>query len=253
VARARAASAAFGRGRSAAAPSGVVTGADRPALLLLAAWIGYRLYPYVPTLDLTKYWHAVRPVLLNPLPHGSDPFRLCLMWLLCCMLVEASAGAPRTVRLFPLLAGAILAAKVVIVDNAVTSGDLAGACVAYVLWLLLFRRAPARHAILALFFAAMLAALRLAPSAPHGSPWGFGWLSLLDRAFLYGGLIWLVNQAGMKLLYATLATAALLLVTGVAATHGYARPAVIADAAMAIGVGALFRVVNFSPLRRSRP
>jgi hypothetical protein len=33
---------------------------------LIAAWMGYRLYPYVPTIDLHKYWSALKPVILNP-------------------------------------------------------------------------------------------------------------------------------------------------------------------------------------------
>src|SRR4029077_717189 len=30
----------------------------RVPMLLLSAWAGYRLYPYVPTIDLHKYWNA---------------------------------------------------------------------------------------------------------------------------------------------------------------------------------------------------
>jgi hypothetical protein len=247
MARARKAAAAPGRRRGASASRGWLAGADRPALLLLAVWVAYRLYPFVPTLDFGKYWHALRPVLLAPLPHGSDPFRLCLMWLLCCMLVEATAGAARTVRLFPALVGAIFAAKVVIVDNALSSADIAGATVAYVLWLLLFRRAPARHAILAVFFAALLAAMRLDPLR------GLDWLSLLERAYLYGGLIWLLTRAGMRLLFATLATALFLVVIGVAAAHGQVRAAEITGGAVAICAGALFYVSALSLPRRSRP
>jgi len=32
------------------------------ARLLLLAWVGWRLYPYVPTIDLHKYWHSVKPL-----------------------------------------------------------------------------------------------------------------------------------------------------------------------------------------------
>jgi hypothetical protein len=250
MARASTAAAASRRKPRAAARRGAVAATDRPALLLLAAWVAYRLHPYVPVLSLEKYWHAIRPVLQDPLPHGSDPFRLCLMWLLCCMLIEAAAGAARTGRLFAIFAGGIFAAKVLIADNGLSSADIAGACVALVLWLLFFRRAPARHAILALFFAAMIAALRLAPSAPHG----FGWQVLAEKAFLYGGLIWLLNRAGMRLLHATLATALLLLLTSVGAAHGVVRSAWIGvDAAEALAAGALLYAVGLSLPRLSRP
>lgn len=229
------------------ARSGYLAGADRPASLLLAACVVYRLYPYVPTLDFAKYWRAIRPVLLDPLPHGSDPFRLCLMWLLCCMLIEATAGAARTVRLFPVFAGAIFAARVLIADTLLSSADIAGACVAYALWLLLFRRAPARNAILAVFFAAMLAARHLQPS--HG----LGWITMVEWGFLSGGLIWLLNRAGLRLLFATLATALLVLATGLAATHGHMRAAEMTDVVLAICVGALFFATNLSLPRLSRP
>jgi hypothetical protein len=247
VAQARRARAASGRRRGTSARSGWLAGADRPALLLLAAWIGYRLYPFLPSLDPGKYWRAIRPVLAEPLPHGSDPFRLCLMWLLCCMLVEATAGPALAVRAYPLLAAAIFAAKVLVIDNAVTSGDVAGACVAFGLWLLVFRRAPARHAILAAFFVALLIAMRLPP------PRGFDWPAMLERAYLYGGLIWLLMQAGMRLTYATVATALFVLAIGVAAAHGHVRPAELTGPGVALGLGALFYGVAFSLPRRSRP
>src|SRR5690348_16440332 len=32
--------------------------------LLLSMFFAYRLFPYVPVIDLHKYWHAVRPMLL---------------------------------------------------------------------------------------------------------------------------------------------------------------------------------------------
>jgi len=216
-------------------------------LLLLAVWVAYRLYPFVPTLDFGKYWHAIRPVLLDPLPHGSDPFRLCLMWLLCCMLVEATAGAGRTVRLFPILAGAVFLGRVLIAGDALSSADVAGACVAYALWLLLFRRAPARHAILAGFLAALLLAARMPPL------YGPDWPAWLERFFLYGGLIWLLGRAGLRPLIATLATAALLIVVGLSQTHLHPRPAAIQDAGVALAAGVLFYLAGLSRPRRSRP
>jgi hypothetical protein len=224
-----------------------LAGADRPALLLLTAWVLYRLYPYVPTLDVGKYWHAIRPVLWDFLPHGGDPFRLCLMWLVCCMLIEAAAGAARTVRLFPMFAGAIFLARVLIADVALSSADIAGACVAYALWLLLFRRAPARYAILAAFFAAMLVAMRLPP--PHG----LAWPPVVERLFLFGSLIWLLTRAGLRLTLATLATALLLLIIQLGEAHFQLRPALLTNAGLAIGVCAVFYAAGLSLPRRSRP
>src|SRR5205823_13951159 len=35
-------------------------------LLLVGLWLGYRLFPHVPTIDLHKYWDALKPVVLHP-------------------------------------------------------------------------------------------------------------------------------------------------------------------------------------------
>src|SRR5215470_9526046 len=34
--------------------------------LLLVGYLGYRLFPYVPTIDLHKYWDALKPIVLTP-------------------------------------------------------------------------------------------------------------------------------------------------------------------------------------------
>jgi len=190
-------------------------------VLLLGLWAAARLYPFVPALDLGKYWHAVRPVLANPLPaDGGEVFRLCLSWLLVALLIEAAAGAARTARLFLMLAGGVFAARVLIAGTVLSAGDIDGAAVALGLWLLFFRRAPGRHAILAAFFAAMIVAVR--PLAPHAAPsvaslsvaalWRAATLpAVLAAGFDYGGLIWLMSRAGLRPLFAGLAGAALYL------------------------------------------
>jgi hypothetical protein len=81
--------------------------------------------------------------------------------------------------------------------------------VAYVFWLLMFRRLPGRNAILALLIAALLAARPL----PHG----VGLALLLEKGFLYGGLIWLLHRAGMRLVVATLAAILVVLATSLPA------------------------------------
>ena len=37
-------------------------------------WLGYRLFPYVPTIDLHKYWDALKPVVLYPSLDRLRPF-----------------------------------------------------------------------------------------------------------------------------------------------------------------------------------
>ena len=67
--------------------------ADRVPAFLLALWLGYRLYPYVPTIDLHKYWEALKPVILYPSPVAYDLFRYTAIWLTIGNLIEAIAGS----------------------------------------------------------------------------------------------------------------------------------------------------------------
>ena len=61
----------------------------RVPTLLLAAWVGYRLFPFVPTLDLHKYWSAIKPVIIDPDPTYYDLLRYTAMWLGIGALIEA--------------------------------------------------------------------------------------------------------------------------------------------------------------------
>src|SRR3954447_8847488 len=84
---------------------------------LLAAWSGYRLYPYVPTIDLHKYWDALKPVIVNPTFAPADLYRYTTIWLMTFFLISSLVGPRRSVLLAPLFCGGILAARVLIIDT----------------------------------------------------------------------------------------------------------------------------------------
>jgi VanZ family protein len=64
--------------------------AARPApALLVLAWLAYRLYPYVPTIDLHKYWNALKPIVLTPSLTGYELCRQTATWLTVYALLEA--------------------------------------------------------------------------------------------------------------------------------------------------------------------
>jgi len=62
-------------------------------VLLLVAMLGYHLYPYVPTIDLRKYWHSVRPLLLAPSLPPYALLRYFALWLTTSCLIGAIAGS----------------------------------------------------------------------------------------------------------------------------------------------------------------
>jgi VanZ family protein len=235
--------------------------AGRVPGLLLLLWLGYRLYPYVPTIDLHKYWQAVKPVVLYPRPSGYDLFRYTAICLTVGSLIE-ELGGPRLgwLLFLPFIVG-VLAAKVVIVGKTLSAAEIAGAASALAVWVVLTLIASARMRLtaIAVLFAGCVIAERLAPFqfTPHARE--FGWIpfhsflygslelnvvSFLEKAFLYGALIWLLHRSGLRLAVSTGLVATTLFLTSWAETYLPDRSAEITDALMALLIGAIIAVVK---------
>jgi VanZ family protein len=234
--------------------------ADRVACLLLALWLGYRLYPYVPTIDLHKYWEALRPAILHPRPVAYDLFRYTAIWLTIGNLIEAIAGPQLGKLVVPLFFAAILAAKIVILGKTLSTAEIAGAIVALAAWLLLAASVGTRlrAALTALLFSAYIVAERLAPFQFTPYRRAFSWvpfrsflygalelniMSFLEKAFLYGALIWLLARSGLGPRVSTILVAIMLFATSWAETRLPGRSAEITDALMAILIGAVIVVL----------
>jgi hypothetical protein len=109
--------------------------------------------------------------------------------------------------------------------------------------------------------------VRVAPFDFVGLPHGFGWLpfqslmngstaqlvrGIFSDAFLYGGLIWLLTVAGLRLGLATALTAALLLGLSVAQTFQPGPPGEITDAVIALAVGGVLALLREDGAEQSR-
>jgi VanZ family protein len=242
--------------------------ANRVPCLLLALWLAYRLYPYVPTIDLHKYWDALKPVVFHPRPTGYDLFRYTAVWLTVGSLIEAVGGRRRGWLLFPLFITAVLSAKVVIIGKTLSAAEIAGAATALVVWLLLAISVSARIRVIAtaLLFSAYIVAERLEPFqfSAHGR--AFGWIpfrsflygsvevnitSFLEKAFLYGALIWLLEKSGLRSGRSTILVAILLFAASWAETYLPDRSAEITDALMALLIGIIIALVK-TPTEGSR-
>lgn len=225
------------------------------ASVLLVMFFGYRLYPYVPMIDLHKYWHAVRQMLLAPsLPPGEFA-RYAITWLFIAVIVHSLYGFRRFLFLFPLICGVEFLGKILIVDQAVKLSDITGAVTAYLLWSLVLRRMPGRFGLVALLFAGMITAERLEPFAFAATPHGFGLIpfagfmrgstgvamqAFCEKFYEYGGLIWLLGRAGLPSVVGTIVTALLLLGTSIAECWLPGRSAEVTDAVMALVIGLAF-------------
>ncbi len=241
---------------------------ERVPLLLLSAWSGYRLFPYVPTVDLHKYWHAVKPVILNPSVTGYDLFRYVATWLAIGVLIEAVGGHRRVWLLFPLFVGSVIVAKVMIVDTTLSAAEVAGAGLAFCVWGALAVGTRLRVTLIALLFCGYVVAERLEPFEFLSSGRAFSWipflgfmygsveigvLSFLQKFFLFGGSIWLLTRAGLRLRSSAFVVATILFMTSQAQTYLPNRTAEITDAVMALLIGAVFALIEDETRRNRAP
>lgn len=231
-----------------------------PALLLLAM-VAYRLFPYVPVIDLHKYWHSLKPVLLHPNLAPWPIFHYFALWLTICWLVGAVVETRRSTLLIASFIILVFVARMLIVGLTLTAPDLIGAMAAFAMWSLLPARFPASTAIVATVLCIMVVLVRLEPFIFRAGAGTFGWLpfrsflsgsldvaivSFLEKFFLYGSLIWIGSGGGLRLGVSTGVVAALLFATSLAEVHLPGRSAEITDAAMAIFIGAAFMAMTAS-------
>lgn len=234
--------------------------AHRVPLLLLAAWAGFRLFPYVPTIDLEKYKAALKPVLLTPTLTPYDLFAHTAMWLTIAVLIETICGARRARLFFPAFVGAALVAQIFVISTLLSLAQIVGAVVAYGLWLaLLMGMRRERMVFVACVLCLYVIAERLEPFHFRAAAGSFGWipflsfmqgsidvdvLSFFEKVFLYGGLIWLLSESGMRRSRAAALVAVILFLTSWAEIYLPDRSAEITDAVMAVIIAAVFGLVD---------
>ena len=233
--------------------------------VVAACWLGHRLFPFVPTLDLHKYWHALRPLVVDPAPAPAAVLRHAAAWLAVALLLEAIAGARRgTWGLLALVPG-VLGARVLIAGATLSAGEVAGAVAALLLWTLWLGRARRRELAIALLFTASIVMESLAPYRWSAQPHAFTWLpfggflrssvassvsSFLDKLFHYGALPWLWIGAGLRPGTAAAGAAALVLALRLAQMWIPGRSAEISDCLMVLLMAGLLRLLGEAPRRK---
>jgi VanZ family protein len=235
--------------------------------LMIAAWAGYRFYPFVPTIDLHKYWHALRPVILDPIPAPYPLYRHASIWLTLFVLIEAIFGRRRSAMLAPLFAAFVLSARVLIISTILSAAEVVGALVAVCLWpLLLAVNQRLRSVLVFLLIGGYVVMERLEPFAfaPFARP--FGWvpfngfmngavevdvLSFLEKCFLYGSLLFLLGRAGMRPVLAAILVAGTLFATSWAETYLPDRSAEITDALMTLLIAGGFALIGDERYRQT--
>ena len=238
--------------------------ANRVPALLLTAWLGYRLYPYVPTIDLHKYWTALKPVFLYPQLPPDALFRHVAVWLGICVMIEKIAGDRRAGGLIGRFAAFLIFASILIISTRVTLAQIAGITIAFAVWRLLPSFAT-RVLTAAALMGAYVVVFRLDPFVFSATPGPYGWMpflsfmqgsidvdvrSFFEKFFLYGGLIWLLAEAGLATRLSTLLVTAIVLGASFVQVFIPGRSAEITDAILALATGEFIRALEVGAANR---
>jgi len=234
--------------------------------LLLVCWLGYRLFPYVPVIDLHKYWNAVRPLFFGPAVSSLDVFRHVVTWFTICILLEALGGASRTrIAIVPVLIG-VLFGRILIANIVLSWAEIIGGLLGVLLWISGLSRNRHRVVIVAGLFVLLVVFQALAPFNFVNTARAFGWVpfrsfaagseesgipSFFEKIFTYGSLVWLITEAGCSWRFATLSSA--ILVFGLRWIQIYlpGRSAEITDVVLVLSVAALMRPLSENMPARS--
>jgi glycopeptide antibiotics resistance protein len=233
------------------------------ARALLFAWVAWRLYPYVPTIDLHKYWNSLKPIVLYPEIGVYSVFRFAMLWMGVSYLLRAGVQSKMPPYLLAAAIAGYFCAKVLIVNQSLNPSEMTGAAVA----LFLSRLPDTRFNLggLTLLFAVVVVSSRLLPWHPASIIRPFQWvpfysllhgsltvdiLAFCEKIFLYGTLLLLLIEAGVPLILACVAECITLLATSALQTLVADRSAEITDAAIALLLALVYMVLDRQVRRR---
>jgi len=230
------------------------------ARLLLLAFVGWRLYPYVPTIDLHKYWHSVKPLFAADVT-AYGVLRYALLWLSVGFLLQIGLNPKKLLRLLLLAMLCFFAAKILVVGQVLSLPEILGAALAAFLAPLLLQRYPrAGVPCLATLLTALVVLSRVLPwhiatqhkafqwvpfySFLHGGSLQVNVISFAEKFYLYGAVLLLLVTAGMKLRTAIVLECAILLATSALQVFMVDRSAEISDAFLALVLGLVYALLR---------
>ena len=183
-------------------------------LALIACWYATELVPFIPSIDFQAFKSSLKPLLLNPTFTFIVFFRAYVAWLVVAYLITQLVEKLPTWLL--LLGGmvALLAAKVIVIENFVTVADVAAAAAAFASWVLLLQFLRHKAAVISLILVAFLGYAALEPFNFRAFAQEFHWIpfsgsltgsmiinakAMAGKAFLIGALVYLLTESGFRL------------------------------------------------------
>ncbi len=233
-------------------------------LLLLSAWAADRLFPFVPVIDLHKYWAAIKPLFLFSNLDDIELFRHVAIWFTVFVLIDDVAEGKRSIIMFLALALFLVTGQVLVVDGKLSLHELIGIGIA-LLWALGTVPFPhIRVSTVLVLLATYVLVERLEPFTFDVRSKQFEWvpflgflrgslivdvLSFLEKSFFYGALIWIAAKLGMRIWVATLIVSGSLFLTSIAQVFLPGRSAEITDGLLAIFAGTVFSLLTEHKVR----
>jgi VanZ family protein len=103
-------------------------------IALVAAWISYRLAPFVPTFDAEAIRTNLAPLLDPTLSVGAVISNAAAWLAVIFLLDDATTGRPRALAITVFVAAVIVAETLVVGRNGVKAACVAGAVIAILIW-----------------------------------------------------------------------------------------------------------------------
>jgi VanZ family protein len=228
---------------------------SRAPVILLAAWICWRLFPFFPALSRGKMTGAVGALFHGPAGSAVDVWASAADLFVAVFAATAAFGG----RGGWCLSGAlvVVAAQPLIVTRTLTPADIAGSLLAAALWLGLPRRLRLPCSIGLLGTAVVLRelepfqfSLRGAPfswqpfAASFGAEHGSAVIVLSRKVFEYGAGIWLLQSSGRGFVFSGGLVIVMLCLLEVLQMHIPGRSPEITDPLLALLLALFFRNVK---------
>lgn len=240
---------------------GIAPGRPEPAPLgILLLWLGFRLAPFVPTLDWQKFKDAFKPIFLEPQLDALDTYRYLVGWLVAGYALRQVWRREYALHALAAVVLIVLAARIVVVGKVLVASELLALALAVpAAAVLVAIHDQWRALLLAALLASVIVLQGLKPFAFLSAPHAFSWVPfmnslsdslevnysvLLEKCFWYFSLVWLLARGGLRLPLATLGVTALLALIEVAQLWLPERSAEITDPLLALAGGILLSLLG---------
>lgn len=171
-------------------------------LTLVGIWIMYRLFPFVPSIDLQMMARSVKPMLNEPLVM-SDALRDFTAWIVVAYLLSHVQRVVRLDSYLPAIILAVFILEIVTVFNSISLANVVGAFLAAVIWAAYLRHLQSKEVILIALLVCTLVLHGLAPFELRADAATFSWLPF--QGFLHGSMLINAQSAAAKVfLYGSL-------------------------------------------------